>query len=176
MTEPAGRLMLAQNYLKATLAASATFQTWVEAEDATEALGSIHHDGLPDPTDPDKGYTAAELTALRPYALIWTQEQAGFSLARTAYETWQESGRLKLLLIQDVPAAIATDIAEADLRWKNTIGQIIDDLAALAGGAGYLAIARIDLDDGPFRLVPDKQPEQGDAQGVELGITHGGAA
>lgn len=171
----AGSLSLAQENLRVTLAACAKFQTWVGAASAAAALASIHHDGLPAPADAKKGYTLAELQGYRPFAIVYTQEQGGYSRQIAAVRTYRDGGRLKLRLEQDVPALLAGDIASADVAWKDTIGQIIDQMAALAGVAPYLDIRQITVDDGPYRNHPDTAADQGDAQGIELGITWGTA-
>jgi hypothetical protein len=168
-----GAISLAQGFGRATLAASATFQTWVGAADATEALDSIYDDGLPVPAN-KSSYTKAELQALRPFAMIWTDEADGFSMERTAVSgpsslmDWQSSGRLELHLEMDVPAELADDPAGLDLSFRNTIGQIFDEVAVLAGAGGMLAITSMAVSFGPYRTDTDKVPQQGDAIAIDL--------
>jgi len=175
MTAAAGCLAKAQDFLRATLAGSAMFKTWVDADDVDGALASIYMEGLPAPAAGAAVHTLLELQTYRPFAVVWTQENAGFQRTRKAVGTWRESGRLCLRLVQDTPAAVLANKPEADLLFKNTIGQIIDQMCDLAGGAGYLDIDTIAVDDGPYRTHPDAAADEGDAQGIDLGITYGGA-
>ena len=171
MTAPAGSMMLAQHYLRQSLANSATFRTWTETADEAAALAKIHYEGLPPPADNAADYTAAALTAYRPYAVVWTDEENGFWKNKEASGFFRAGGRLILKFEQDVPEAIAADPAEIDLRFKNTIGQIIDDLCNLTlVGVGYLCFERITVDIGPYRTHPDDVPSQGDWQAIEIGV------
>ena len=59
----AGTISLAKQALRNTLAASSTFQTLVDADDAAGALASIYSNGLPKPAD-GRRHTLAELEGL----------------------------------------------------------------------------------------------------------------
>ena len=175
MTAPAGSLMLAQDNAKKTLADVTAFRTWAGAADQAEALDRIYHDGLPPPADRE-GYSKDELELYRPCALIWTEEDAGFgaeaiATSGDAFE-WQGRGKIVITFEQNVPPEIAEDLAEVDLRFKNSIGQIIDGLTDLFGGAGYLACLDLTM-DGPFRVRPDNEPDQGDWQIARLTLGWG---
>ncbi len=177
MAVPAGSLMLAQGNLRALLSNSATLQTWTSTANPTAALARIYHDGLPKPGSNAPRHTLAELQALRPYAIIWTDTEKGYGRTQDGYgagpHLGAESGRLMIELVQDVPLAIADDIAEADLQWKNTIGQILDDLVTLIATGTYLLVNSLSIDEGPYRYEAAKQSEMGDAQGVEIGVGWG---
>ncbi|MFQ5414661.1 MAG: hypothetical protein ACE5E6_09410 [Phycisphaerae bacterium] len=162
VTAPAGAISLAQNYLRVTLADSATFRTWVGATDRSGALLHIHDDALPAPRRGE--YTLTELRSLRPYVLVstigltWTRDAVS-----DAFE-FRGSGRLPVRFVQDVDPAITLDEAEMSRTFQNTIGQIIDDIVALAGQPGYLAIERVTLDAGWSRSHKSEYRTEGDVQ------------
>ncbi len=184
MAVPAGPISLSLDNLANTLADSENFRTFVGAADRAAALAKIHVGALPRPGTPPafehREYTEAEITALRPYALIWVDEAGGGLVStKVAAGTFVQSGRIKCQLIQNVAAGIADDLPEVDLVFNNSIGEIIDDLYALVALGvtatySYLAaIDRIVTDAGPSRLDAESEAGMGDAQGVELGIEWG---
>lgn len=172
MTEPAGCLSLAEQYLKVMLANVTAFRTWTETESEEEALAKIHLEGLPKPAADKDCHTRAELEAYRPYAVVFTGEDNGLTKwhdATGALFEFVESGRLMLRLEQDCPDGVGDQpSSDANLQFKNTVGLIIDGLCALAGTAGYLAFERITVADGPYWSHPDAVPGQGLFQGCEL--------
>lgn len=172
MTAPSGGPSLALDYLKTTLANSAAFQTLVGAEDATEAKASIYLHSLPVPADANQ-YTLAELTGYRPYALLWTTRYEGAHEASDSAHRFRENGAMSMQIEQDVASAITTNNAEVELRWENTIGNIIGELFDLAGQAGYLAITRISANDGLHRTHPDQYATLGDSQWADLEVEWG---
>jgi hypothetical protein len=174
MVAAAGCLSLVQETLRATLAAVTAFQALVDAEDAAQALASIHQDELPAPVD-DNEFSGAELVDHRPYAVIRTAP-GGFHKSRIAGGDqffFDEGGTLELQIVQDTPVSVVKDPAEAQLRWMNTIGLIVDGLCDLAGTSGYLDITEISLQDGPGRIHPDYRETEGDTQGVVMLIRWG---
>lgn len=170
MTAPVGAITTVEAMLGGTLSNCAAFQTFVGAADAAEALLRIHYAALPAPADGQQ-YTAAELAALRPFALIWTSEREGFERRRIAVGTdgfeFGESGRLQLELVRTVPTLGADEPALVEREFLNAIGQIIDNLCTLAGQGGYLAIERLSLDEA-WRTHPDLANEIGDETGARL--------
>lgn len=172
MTTPAGSLSLAQEYLRATVAASATFQALVGADSAAEAIERIYHNGLPKPAN-GQTHTKAELQAYRPYGVVYTTEKQGFSRSVesvSGHFDFAESGQLTLKLVRESPDSAGDDpTAAANLDWTNLIGQIIDEMCDLAGLADYLAFHTISLVEGPYWPQHPKLIEtQGLWQGVEL--------
>ena len=172
MTTPVGCISLAENHLKTMLADSTEFRTWVEAIDQASALDDIYIEALPAPAD-KRVHTLVELTALRPYAIIWTDPEDGFSMSHVATSStfdFSEAGVLMMRFIDDVLPSIETDPAEIALRFKNHIGLILDDFKSLAGLGTYLAIDRVGIDLGPYRSDEDDQGTQGDYVGVDLRV------
>ncbi len=147
MTSPAGCLSLAQEYLRATLAASSNWQAAVGAQDADGALGRIYHEGLPAPSD-RKAYTLQELMGLRPYAVVWTAEESGFTRSYESSDSFDDSGQLRIRIERNSPDNLNDEpTSDANVQFRNLIGQIIDDLCDLRGGAGYLAFLTITLQE-----------------------------
>lgn len=146
MTEPAGSMNLSVKYFRDMLAATAAFQTWT-GETETKALERIHYEGMPAPVDL-KRHTLRELEDLRPFALVWIADQAGFSWDVTSTTTFDDTGSIVLHLEQTAPSSLGDDpSSDANIIWSNVIGEIGDGLAALraAGAAGHLYFNRIRL-------------------------------
>lgn len=177
MTEPAGCISLAQHYLRQMLADTAAVRTWLDVDNQAAALLKIHHEGLPPPADNAAEHTRAELVGYRPYIVVFTGEDNGLTLSHDAggpaFE-YAESGRLTVRLYQNCPDGHGSEpSSDANLQFKNSVGLIIDGLAAKSGGAGYLAIERLTLSDGPYWGHPDLAPSQGIWQGADLAIEWG---
>lgn len=177
MTTAATNLLaLAQNNLRVSLADCATFRTWVGAEgddSQQQARDRIHDEGLP---EPPLGVTfgLADLQALRPHAVISTLGLHSEHGSTGSVFGFDDSGILVLRLEQDVPQDIAHDMAEIGRRFTNTIGAIWDELKALSGGGGYLAIESIDMPEPWGRSAEQDAESMGDFVRVELTITWGG--
>ncbi|MFZ5785121.1 MAG: hypothetical protein ACOY3Y_01655 [Acidobacteriota bacterium] len=173
MLAPEGSLSLAQEHLRVMLADAPVFRAWCAAADQAEALAHVYHEGLPAPPDGVE-YSRDELESLRPYAVVFTAERAGFELLLSGIgETWDynASGRLILRLRENCPEGFGDEpTSEAGLRWKNTLGGIMQDLAELSGGEGYLHVQRVRLEDGPYWPHPNLIPSEGLWLGADLSI------
>ena len=179
MTAPHGCISKAQEFLRTTIANSATFQTLVGAGDAATALASIYHEALPPPAGNATEPALAELQCYRPVACGWTNEEEGGCIKSlqsiSTRSDFREAGQLFAFSEEDVPIGIANDPSEVDLQFKNTVGQIIDDVCLLAGQAGYLAFNQI-ASSGPFRTHENAVKTEGDAQSMLLRFDWGAAA
>ena len=135
---PAGIMSEPLSRLAAMLADCEAWQSWVEADDATEALGHIRYVEI----------GADELTTLQPWALI--DQGASFNLDTVAgggFDQMTVGGSL-LLRIQDAVAeAVADDPAAAQFTFANHLGAVISGLRALAGGSGRLPELSFELLD-----------------------------
>jgi hypothetical protein len=134
-----GSMALAQENVRTTLAACATFQTLVGAAGPAEALESIYHEGLPRPAD-GRRHTREELEAYRPYAYVWTETFAWVQDAVGDGFEFHFRGRLGIYLTRDaiVPWDDRPDTDDT-ADWHNTVSAIVDELCGLAGLGGYLA-------------------------------------
>lgn len=171
---PEGYVSTSQEQLRVVLSECANVRTFLGAADATEALTRIYHDALP-PPDHAGEHTLEELQRLRPYVLIWTDEQDGFSATRESegsigYLTFR--GCFMVCLERDVPSDVQDDPAAVDMQFRNYVGKILQDLAARSGVNGGVDIRKLHI-RGPARTEPDEVAELGDAQRYWIRIEWG---
>lgn len=174
-TAAEGAITLAEQDLATTLADCHAFQAWAGVASREDALARIYFDGLPSPDNGRESYTADELAELRPYAVIWTDEEDGFRrkmVSGGAGFLFDDSGRLHLELVQEIAVADQADLAAADRKFKNSLGLILDDLAELAGQGGYLTATSF-VTKGPLRPHPDAEEGEGPWQWAKLVIDWG---
>lgn len=120
--EPTGPEGLPYKNLRDLLSESATFQAWVGAANATEALARIHYHGF-----------KAPLTKTRPYALVAPATFDSFHWEKTAggaSNHYSVSGRLVMTLAQDVDSE--QDVDDQRTTFMNTTGPIIADVSRLS--------------------------------------------
>ena len=174
---PKNTLSLAQEALRNSLADADAFRDWAGVTSRAAALARIHHEALPDPSD-GEAYTLAELRNHRPYAVIATAEQQGFT--RRAISTsgqnhdFGEGGVLRVILAQTVDSTLS--YSQAELSFRNAVGGIIDDLCGLSGTTGadvHLAIREVRLALGIGRSHPKHAPKQDDEHNAMLEVTWG---
>jgi hypothetical protein len=111
--------------------------------------------------------------ALRPFAIITTTRQGGYSKGRIAApRTYAEAGSLQIVFEENVSAAAAASIEGLERTFKNTLGVILDQMLELAYGAGYLAIDLITF-HGPLRCGKDDVPGEGDHHFAFFDVQHG---
>lgn len=174
--EVAGELSAAIENLRQSVAGSAAFQSLVGAADSAEALQRVHVTALPRPTQGGK-FSREELEDLRPYALIYFDENSGVTFEKDAAgesdEFGTRHGRMHLELARDVPAELANDLSAAELDWIRVVDAIIEDLMDLSGVAGHLSFNRL-LTEGPGRNHPNRIPTEGDCQMMMLHFEYSG--
>jgi len=156
-----GPLSLPLENLRALLAASSNFQSWVGAANAEEAKASIH-------------LVAVEGTPSRPFALIaqgdsWEREAS----ADGAKKHFEASGELFLLFEADISEPYQGDPRDAELEFTNAVGAIVSDMESLAGSDGYLAVRRIGLKEGPARSQGDEKSGSGDYYQIIFSVEWG---
>lgn len=182
LTSPAGPISLAQELLRTTLAACKYFQTFCGVSSSAAAAARIHHEGLPPPANHGDRYELDELAKLRPYACIYTDEQAGFSMRHDStgdHFYYRPSGVLIARFERSLPKDVRNDFAEADRRLRNLAGQIMftDDasnpgLADLSGKAGYLAIEKMTF-SGIFHTPEEELTGSGHSQAFYIDFEWG---
>ncbi len=93
---------------------------------------------------------------VRPFALI--SAQAADESVRIGCGRWVEHGRFRILIESEIPEYYRTNDnqSDAELEFKNQIGEIIEDLQDLSGQPGYLLLRRIQIIDGPFRYAAEE--------------------
>lgn len=157
-----GGLTAAEDNLKATLAASARFQTWANsAGNAELAAARIYIDDLPEAPGDQDSYTAEQIAGLRPFAIIRTEPRAGYSKGRVGTKAYVEAGKLHIVLEENVDPTMADDVAILERTFKNTLTVILDEMLALAYEPGYLAIDLITF-HGPGRCSENEATGEGD--------------
>ncbi len=162
----------AENRLKAMLANCPAFQTFCGVASEAAALPRIFIDAVPEPSDKTV-YTQAELQAIYPGALVYNDREAGgLVIANIAHPlTPATSGRVIAELVRPVPAGAR---ATVDGTLKSALNDILTDVVARHGQAGYLEFKTIEC-EGPYRFGSDEIPAQFDAdyQGADFGFTWG---
>jgi hypothetical protein len=172
---PSGALSVPQAALRLMLADCAAARTWLGAADQAAALARIHYDGLPAPANGAE-YTLEELTTYRPYAVIYTPDRRGLVYHLDAISTHSEFRRNGAVCLRLYNSPDETDndepTSEANLKWKNTLGAILDGLADLAGTVGasgsYLAFDVMKLEEGPSWGHPKRAKTDGVYQWAEI--------
>lgn len=167
-----GGISLAEENLARTLADCARFQSWAGATNRAQALKRIYFDSLPPPEADKAAHSRDSIEKLRPFALISTNLQNGYSRGRVGTQTYAEAGNLMIVFEEGVPDSLAADDAAAARKFKNTLGVIMDELLVLAYQATYLAIDQLTL-QGPVRCHPDDVEGQGDHQFAGLAVSFG---
>jgi hypothetical protein len=167
-----GSLALAEQHVANMLANAAAFQAFVHADEAADAFERIHFDALPPPLNGQANYGPDELAKLRPFALVFTTEQNGFRRVRTATECYVESGSIVVQIERDVETEEARHNARLMRRFKNDLGDLIDELTELAYRSDYLAFDAIEL-VGHGRIEEDQVPTHGDHVCAVLLLTWG---
>ena len=173
MVTAAGTLSLIEDVLRDTLADSAAFRTMCKAAGRTAALAKIHLERLPAPADDAQTYTLAEMQEYWAYAIIATDTEEGAVWRRDAASSWLVDATLWLMIGREVPDGY--DDAQADLEFKNYVGQILDELCDLAdageaGGVAYLQFLSAEIVAGPFRSLEDDRPGKGEEQAVVVAL------
>lgn len=149
---------------------AARLETMLQATAVWQSLGAtIHHHHLPPPAS-NVSHTAAELAALRPFVLLWTNDRDGIRWTRDTaghHACASSDGELIIRLERNTPAGMTP--AEAARDFENVIGQLCKGTAEqpglidLAGDPRYLPLVELTLVE-HSRTVPDKITAIGDAQ------------
>ena len=139
--------------LRALLAASGNFQTLVGAGSAEAAKRSIYRTAVPAP-----------LGIKRPYAVITHAIEAGFRydfIAAGAKHHFINSGDLHMRIVRDTPLAYQASEADGEMDFLNVVDEILDDMLTMSGN-GYMAIMRLEREDGPRHSHPAEEASEGD--------------
>jgi hypothetical protein len=163
-------LALACAHLRDALAACATFQGWVGAEDAAGAASSIWYDELPEPADDAETYSEAEIDTYWPYAIIY---DANYTVTAVASGTERDGASLMVDLCGLTDTSDG-DARSAMLRFKDVYGPIAAELAALRETAGYVDLSVVAVEGSPQRAHPDEIAAGGrDELRVTLRVAYG---
>lgn len=177
-TDPEGPLTLAENYLAATLAATARLQTLLGAESSAQALERIYIDALPLPEVDGDGnvpdcYSREQMEEFRPFVLISQPPRFNYKRRRTATDTYAENGTLVVWIEIGVDDADRNDLDGLFRRMKNSVGVMLTQLDEFMYEPGYLAIDEIQV-DGPWRGDENEITQLGDYLGIMLTVRWNG--
>lgn len=177
-----GILSNAIDLVRATLADSDTFRGLTDpAMDQAGALARIHEEGLP-PAAGDE-YTLAELASYRPFAIVAFKPIDGFRISAAGWsgtqKDWSTRGQILVTIEKACPSADVSNnepTAAAMTAWRDEIGGVIDDIADLAGQAGYINAEAITYAINAYAASPDDAPGEGVWLAAELEIEFTGVA
>lgn len=180
MTTPSGPISRAMQLARALLGDCQAFRDMADpAMDQAGALARIYYNGLPQP--PGDKYTVAELTALRPFAIVGHNPNHGFrsECDGVSGDTWSWVERGKLLLrIEKTSAEVENGLPSYDsfLTFQNEVGGIIQNCYDLIGGENYLGVTAISILLGPYGVGEDDSPGEGVWEAVELEFEYKGTS
>jgi hypothetical protein len=145
-TTPSGSVSLIIENTRLILAASATFQAMVGAENPGEARASILYP-IVDATD-----------YARPCAILWFGDGEHPLIGRGLHSEFGERARVGCRIERTIDAADddAGEENDAYLVFANIIGAILSEIEALAGTATYLDITSIRIADLPRTPLEDE--------------------
>jgi hypothetical protein len=159
------------NLAAATLSRCHAIRTW-QGNNWTEAqaLARIYHHALPPPGN-SREHTLAELTALRPFVLLYTEQQDGLDLNRdTAGTDWapRASGHMVACFEATIPSIDLADPSKVMRDFEQFLGLVIGTgntnqpgLYELFGQPGELAGTRV-VYRGSVRTEPEDVADLGD--------------
>lgn len=166
-----GLIFDAQDLLADTLAACDEWQALTGTATAVDAKAHVYQGALPQPGNGAAKYTPAELSSLRPFAILGTRNVAGFNARRDATGMFRPSGALDLYFEMDTPAGTKDNWPQLEEDTVSIIGRLIvrpdskpaswQGLLNLAHQSGYLAIETLRY-SGPFRAPQEDWPGDGD--------------
>lgn len=174
LSTPEGPIALAETYLANMLADSARFRTLTGTADRATALKRIHFGHLPTPNSGGE-YTRGEMEALRPFALVFTDDEDGYGGSLNAvsdHYDYTDRGAIMAFIEMDVPENIQNNPAEVRRRFNNDVGTIFSEMDQMAGQADYLAVLDRSMVMGPARSHEDDEVTRGDYVAALLRFTY----
>jgi hypothetical protein len=178
-TTAVGTIAVVKDRVRDTLAALTAFRAWQGAAYSVEqAKARIYFDDTPLPPDGQESYTAGQLAALRPFAVVFLATPGGARWSADATPNrCVPSGRIQIYLEEAIPSDLvpagtaAEDTGEVIRRFENFVGRLIQNesdpsaltFATTRAMAGYFAWKSISW-DGPYRPHPQEVAAQGDHQ------------
>jgi hypothetical protein len=157
---PTSSLALYLANLRTLIAASATFQAWVGADDAAAAAAHVHLIGLPPPNGEE--FTADELSALRPFVIVGFHPRDGVQFSRVADQEYEESARVAFSFEDEVAPENARNYDDAAIDFLNQAGGTLKDMQDLAGTDGYLSVHEFRMEKAPTRADQTAAAGRGD--------------
>lgn len=158
--------------LEEVLSLNTGFQAFAGVSNSSDALDHIYRDFLPQPADGDQ-HTLAELVALRPWAMIWTQESQGWQANRVASDACFRIGGSLLLRLER-----SIDPAHTDQQAAAEFDDLLSGIIHNDQGDGLIqAFTRLNIHHvsilGKYRSLPEHLDTLGDCYSAELLIRWG---
>ncbi len=167
LTAATGYISEMEELCRLTLADSARWRTWCDAADQDEALEHIYIDAITLPTGRQK-WTAKELTALRPYALVYIEPHTRHTIAVSSYAKFST---VHLIIHDAVDPDNANDPSEIGRLFKNNYGTVLDEMCVLANQGGYMPFREVQIAQSWERTPPEQRKSDGDAVAIEFLFT-----
>ena len=133
-------LSLPISYLKATVAASSTFQTWCGTSAGAATLARVH---------------VGRATAASTLPLAAVGFASDFRRTSETPGFFDTEGALELLFRDDFSSAL--NESDAAFTFLNTLGGVMQDMEALNATAGYLSMMSWTIAEGPYRTNTDEE-------------------
>lgn len=169
-----GPITEAEDLLRIMLCDSAEVQRFLGVTSSTDALTRIHIDALPI-SDNGEQYTKEEAEELRPYILVSTRPDNGYLFTLDAADrsfVFRDSGSLMAQFVRSIHEDDLTNPRNADRRFKNQLGLILNELKSMAGRDSYFA-ATGGRFSGPDQRHPDRDHDEGAYQFANIEFTWG---
>ena len=137
LTAASGVISLVDDNAMSTIAQSASFQSWTRTTSAAAAKNRIFFDAVPDPAEGGV-YTVDEMEQFFPCGILSTGRAHGNGSGTAGFEN---DGEVRLQLLDVVPKSLAVqETGELGRRFKNHVGDLIEDLQTLAESGTNLII------------------------------------
>lgn len=172
-TTPEGPISVPLAAVEDLLAASTAFQGWVGAANATAAKSRIHVIGLPSPAANRPSYTADELNAMRPFAVLNYDVAEPMTMESVAQGQFIPNGRILISLEANVAGGDARDFKEAAYKFLNVVGQVVEQVAAASESGGSPVVQRVRMRMSPRRAEEKERPARGDFLVTIVGLEFG---
>lgn len=155
---------------------SAAFQTLTNSANATEAAAWLFGEQLDEPLLGDT-YSHEERSERFPhYCQVYSDPSAPYSRRRTDTRHYWAAGQVICYFEREV-TALALDGLElpqaVERDWKNTVGDILDDVIAWLEVEGGPVIQGFDVTDGPGTNPKEEWQQNGIWQGCEVSLEWG---
>jgi hypothetical protein len=187
MTDPIGTPAIVKNAVREMLANTTAFRTWDGANlTVSQARDRIYFDDLPVPPNGQDAFSAEQMAAMRPFAVVFFPVVGGVRWSCDASPRHlRPHGKVLIYLEAGIPDDLVPDgddvedSGEIIRRFDNWIGRMVSStdsgdvtLKSLRGTAEMLDFTDLEY-VGPFRAHPNDVPTQGDHQFATLELTWG---
>jgi hypothetical protein len=164
----------AEAALATALSNSAAYQALTGTGDAAAALAKISGEELAWPAD-GEAFSAAELAAKPVKTLVGSTEAEPYSVTRSESNRFEPAGNIVIIierLVAEATIAAASGPQELEVQFKNTIGDIIDEVMTYCANYGPW-VRRMRPESGPGWAPRKHWPSLGRLQGVSITVEWG---